>query len=82
MRNLLTLLLPAIALPTTVNVGTHQLLLKANHCQTALTWIQEVPMDSLEEECEASKIKATNRENWTGMKPAPTSITGICLPGK
>ena len=81
MRNFLILLLPAIALPTTVNAETHWLLLKANHGQRALTWMWEVPMDSLEE-CEASKIKATNRENWTGMKPAPTSITGICLPGK
>ena len=80
MRNLLILLLLAIALPTTVNAETHWLLLKANHGQRSLNWMQEVPMDSLEE-CETSKIKATNRDNWTGMKPAPTSITGICLPG-
>ena len=47
MRNLLILLLLAIALPTTVNAETHWLLLKANHGQRALTWMWEVPMDSL-----------------------------------
>ena len=81
MKRLLLPLIAALAFPTAINAETHWLLLKANHGQRELTWMWELPMDSLRE-CEDSLKKATNRENWNGMRPAPTSINGICLPGK
>ena len=81
MKRLLLPLIAAFALPTAVNAETYWLLLKANHGSRILAWEWQVPMDSLKE-CESSKKKATNMENWSGMQPAPRAISGICIAGK
>ncbi len=48
--------------------------------QSVINHNWEIPTNS-EQECEASKVKALNKENWDGNN-ARLWMTAICLKGK
>ena len=80
MKRLLLPLLAALALPSAVNAETWWLIMRGGTNQSVINHNWEIPTNS-EQECEASKVKALNKENWDGNN-ARLWMTAICLKGK
>ena len=63
-----------------VNAETWWLIMRGGINQTVLNHHWAIPTNS-EQECEASKAKALNKENWDGNN-SRIWTTAICLKGK